>query len=370
VRQATKPTPSTTKLFQRFLTQYKTAIDQDIDEYSRHVRASALNHYGLYAELTTNTFLQILNRGGKRIRGVLVCMGYQMAGGNDQRVILQAARAIEMLHAYILIIDDIQDRSSSRRGGPSAHTLLADYHQNNNLKGDPFHFGVALALNAALGGAHAAQMTLANIPATEENRLKVLSIVNRTMLVTAHGQTLDIMNEFLHNTDANDIDSVLEWKTAHYSFLNPIHVGMVLAGADCEATDAITPYALGIGRAYQITDDIIGTFGSMEQSGKSPMDDMKEGKRTLLSAYALKHAQPLDKSFLNQQLGNATLTHADFERCKSILKQTGALKNAQARAKREAREAVEALNKESWRWDESSVAFLRGLAQFVNERVQ
>lgn len=360
-------TESDTKAFQETLKKYRTAIDNDIAQYNAAVSSSTFKQYGTYGGLTTDTFLDILSRGGKRIRGSLVCLGYEMSGGQDFKMIMQAARAIEMLHAYILIIDDIQDRSLMRRGGPSVHTQLADYHRANNLNGDAEHFGVALALNAALGGAHAAEMILANIPATENNRLKVLSIVNRTMLVTAHGQTQDIINESLKEVDEDAVERTLEWKTAHYSFLNPLHVGMVLAGADCPATDAITPYATHVGKAFQITDDIIGTFGDADMNGKNTMDDLREGKRTLLIVLALKNASESERDFLLSSLGRSELSKADFERCKEIISRTGALDKARERVSREVESGLAALDREAWRWSESGTSSLRGLAEYVSK---
>lgn len=347
------------------LQRYQRAINTDIKTYSAHIKKVTLQQYGAHARLESDTFLSILDRGGKRIRGALVMLGYEMSGGKNTAMIVQAARAVEMMHAYILMIDDIQDRSVLRRGGPTAHVMLADYHRKQQLADDPEHFGMAITLNAALAGAHAAQAILANLDASEENRLKVLSIMNRTMMITAHGQTDDIMNEVVAAVSDEDIDRVIERKTAHYTFLNPLHVGMVLAGADCHATDAITDYAMQAGRAFQITDDIVGLFGNEEESGKSPMDDIREGKRTLLMAYALKHATSGDKNFLIQMLGNKHLTPAEFERCKAILVESGALQHAKKIASNHIKQAKRALKVEAKRWGPQAVRFLDGLTDYL-----
>src|ERR1044071_7300148 len=110
------------------LATYKQAIDDDIVTYAAFARGSARARYDKYATLEVDAFLDILSRGGKRIRGALVMLGYEMSGGTNTKMIIQAARATEMLHAYVLMLDDIQDRSSMRRGGPTAHIALADYH--------------------------------------------------------------------------------------------------------------------------------------------------------------------------------------------------------------------------------------------------
>jgi geranylgeranyl diphosphate synthase type I len=356
------------QIFGAELERYKQLIDEDIKTYSRDVQKTTLQQFGKNARMETDVFLSILERGGKRIRGALVMLGYEMSGGKNQAMILQAARAIEMIHAYILMIDDIQDRSVLRRGGPTAHVMLADYHRKHQLADDADHFGIAITMNAALVGAHAAQAILANLDAPENLRLNVISITNRTMMITAHGQTDDIMNEVVADVSNEDIRRVLEWKTAHYTFLNPLHVGMVLAGADCHATDAITEYAMQAGMAFQITDDIVGIFGSEAETGKSSMDDIREGKRTLLMAYAIEHAESGDKNFLIHMLGNQHLTPAEFDRCKTILLDTGALQHAKKVAADHINRAQQSLKKEAERWSSTGVQFLNGLAEYLLQR--
>lgn len=355
-------------VFKTRLKNYKNLLDEDIAVYSKKLQKNTLQDYGRYSRLTTDVYLDILNRGGKRIRGALTILGYEMCGGTDLQMIIQAARAIEMIHAYMLIIDDIQDRSTIRRGGPSAHSALANYHREHQLSGGADHFGVALALNSALAGAHAAQMTLANLDTDNEHVIKVLSILNRTMVVTAHGQTNDIVAEVVADTSMEDVENILEWKTAHYTLLNPLHTGMVLAGADCNDTDAITPYAIHAGKAFQIADDILGTFGTEFESGKSPMDDVREGKRTILSVYALRNASDADKNFLVQVMGDQDITQAEFQRTKDILSGSGALEYARNQAGEHVKLALKSLSNPPSSWNGDSVEFLRLLAKFISTR--
>lgn len=350
------------------LTGYKKVIDTDIARYAKYIQNSTLQNFGAHSRIATDAYLSVLQRGGKRIRGALTMVGYEMSGGKNHAMVVQAARAIEMLHAYILIIDDINDRSVMRRGGPAAHVLLADYHRRHSLGQDAAHFGESVAMNAALAGAHAAQMIISNLDVDEDARLKALSVLNRSLVVTSHGQVNDIFNEVATEVTEQDVERVLEWKTAHYTFLNPLHFGMILAGAGCEVTDAITEYAMHAGKAFQITDDIIGTFGEEFESGKSPMDDIKEGKRTILAVYALKHASNADKNFLLPMLGNQALTPAEFQRCKDILVECGALAYAQQQAKKHIQEALKALERESHHWSDEGIQFLKGLATYLVTR--
>lgn len=350
------------------LREYKQLIDEDIKSYTKTVQKSTLQRFGAHSHVAVDAYLEILGRGGKRIRGALAMLGYEMCGGKDTNMILTAARAVEMIHAYILIIDDINDRSPTRRGGPTAHIMMADYHKKHNLAGDSHHFGESIAMNAALVGNHAAQMTLANLQVDQDLLLRAISVINFGMITTAHGQFNDIFNEVSADVSEREVKNVLEWKTAHYTFLNPLTFGMVLAGAECRQTDAIADYCLNAGLAFQITDDILGTFGEEFESGKSPLDDIREGKRTLLTVYALEHVSKADKNFLIQMLGNEKLTQAEFKRCKEILVDCGALTHAQTEAKKHIDRAVESLGKHQNLWSDEGTAFLDGLAHFLLNR--
>ncbi|HZM64258.1 MAG TPA: polyprenyl synthetase family protein, partial [Candidatus Saccharimonadales bacterium] len=239
------------------LRAYKAIIDADIAAYSQHVRKVTLDQYGQYPSVVTDEYLDLLTRGGKRIRGALVICGYEMLGGQDKTMIARAATAIEMLHASMLIIDDIQDHDVVRRDKPAVHVALAEYHKKLGMRGDPKATGISLALNASLTGSHAAQVLLAGLNVDPELTIKVIGIVNNTIVLTLHGQTYDVINAGLKNPKLADVARATEWKSAHYTFLNPLCVGMVLAGAGCEDTDAIRDYALNTGIAFQLADDLM-----------------------------------------------------------------------------------------------------------------
>lgn len=362
----TKKTKTDQQAFAARLGVCKKLIDADIAVYTKKAEQDTLQHYGSTSRLATDAYLSILSRGGKRIRGALTMVGYEMCGGQDQKMIVQAARAVEIMHAYILIIDDIQDRSRTRRGGPTAHVQLASYHRKHRLADDPDHFGLSLALNSALVANHVANLLLADLPGVDDAlRLRALSLMNHTMTITAHGQTNDIVNEVVASVDQRQVDNVLQWKTAHYTFLNPLQMGMILAGADSKKTAAITDYAMSAGRAFQVTDDILGIFGTEFESGKSPLDDIREGKRTVLTVYALEHADSANKNFLIHMLGNQQLTPAEFKRCKDILLDCGALDYAKEVADKHVQAALTALDASDVGWADEGKQFLRGLVQYL-----
>ena len=323
----------TAATFTQQLIDKKSLIDAELKLYVASLSKETLSMFTPDSSVAMSAYEQVLARGGKRIRGALTMVAYEMCGGTDTDMILQAACAIEMTHAYILTLDDIMDKSATRRGGPSAHMIIADYHKKHQLSGDSYHFGEAIAINAATIGFHDAQLKVTNLNVANKSKLQALSLLNSALIVTGHGQINDIFNEVRDDVTEQSVDQVLEWKTAHYTFLNPLQFGMALAGADEKTIHALHDYCMHAGRAFQITDDILGTFASEQEAGKSPMDDVREGKRTVLSVHALQSAPNGDKNFLITMLGNEKLTQSEFNRCKEIFIETGALKVSQDQAK-------------------------------------
>src|SRR5882757_2224696 len=134
------------------LTEYKQQIDAGIAAYCDSLLRTISADFGPYSREAALAFCSLLQRGGKRVRGALVITSYNMFGGTDHQVALTAARGAEMLHVYMLIIDDVCDRSPMRRGDATVHEFLARYHREHHLHGDAAHFGVSTALAVALVG--------------------------------------------------------------------------------------------------------------------------------------------------------------------------------------------------------------------------
>jgi len=354
--------------FVKQLQLYREAVEADITTYAKHTKKSTRERFGEHPAVVTDAFFDMLERGGKRVRGALVIAGYEMCGGTDREMIVRAATAIEMVHAHLLIIDDIQDRSATRRGKPTVHEMLKSYHTQQQSAVDAAHTGISLALNAAWTGGHAAYRIIAGLNVAPELRSNAAGIIADAIVTTAHGQTIDFLQELTGVADIESVENVMQWKTAYYTMLNPLCVGMVLAGAGCEDTDAIREYALHAGMAFQITDDIIGVFGTNAQTGKDSMDDLREGKRTLLTVYTFTHASPKEQDLLHRCLGNPQLTSADFEACKDIMRSCGALQYAEAQVDRHIAAAHASLDKAPARWGSAQTAFLRELAQSFAHR--
>ena len=353
------------QVFKTTLGDYKKVIDQDIETFSRNLVAQTGEQFGQHSAESMKVFCDVLSRGGKRIRGALTMLAYRMYGGKNDTVAVEAARVMELIQTYLLVVDDVYDRSRMRRGAPSAHVMLEDLHASNHCKDDSYHFGESLAINTGFIGSHLSMSMVADLDVEPAIALKALKILNTNLQVTGEGQANDIFNEVTQTTNKIQVDNVLVWKTAYYTFVNPLQFGATLAGADDDELDKLREFSLAAGRAFQITDDILGTFGSEFESGKSPLDDIREGKRTLITVHALKNADKEDTYFLERMLGKHDLTQSEFTKAKEIIFKAGSLDYANNEAQRSCDDAVLCVDR-YWQHDYPEQSeFMKSLVRYL-----
>jgi geranylgeranyl diphosphate synthase, type I len=356
------------RTFKTLLAGYKSRIDEDIQSFSHNLMSQTGEQFGPYSAESMGVFVDVLSRGGKRIRGALTMLAYEMFGGTNPDVSVQAARIMELIQTYLLIVDDVYDKSKTRRGKPSAHMMLSALHEERSWAHDSGHFGESIAINCGIIGCHLALGLVTELDVSPELIVRATKSLNTNLQITGEGQANDVFNEVTESSSKSQIDNVLIWKTAYYTFVNPLQFGAILAGASEKDVELLCQYSLAAGRVFQITDDILGTFGDEFDSGKSPMDDIREGKRTLLTLHALKNSPKEDAYFLERMLGNAQLTAAEFKKCKDILFAAGSLEYARSEAELSARDAVE-LAQRNWRQVyPDQTQFLMGLVEYLLTR--
>ena len=312
-------------------------------------------------------YCQIVLRGGKRLRGILAMQSYYAHGGTDAAVATGVARVLELVQAYLLVLDDIADRSDTRRGGPSAHRIVQRMAEEEEMRGDAAHYGEAQAVNAALCGAHKAALELLEMPVSDAVIRRALTSLHKNIGITGTGQMNDIYNEATGQAlDEAAIERVLTQKSAYYTFVNPLELGACLAGEEV-LTESLHRYGVYTGCAFQITDDLIGSFGVSTETGKSTNDDIREGKMTLLAQYALAHAADPDHQQLRSVLGDTDATESECDAVREIMINTGAYDYAKARSQWYAEQARGALAEAST-LDREFISFLDQLIEYVTSR--
>ena len=311
---------------------------------------------------------------GKRLRPVLMIAAYRATGGTGEEAILAASCCLELTQTMLLIHDDIMDKSDLRRGRPSVHADFA--HRYSGKPGaeqcrsvDPAHFGVALAIAA---GDLAGQLALralesAHFPAEQQRRaLNVYTAMTRDV---CYGQVLDMHagDRFMCLSE-KDVLTIHRFKTARYTTEGPLHLGAVLAGAGDEMLAVLSMYALPLGQAFQLQDDLLGVFGKEEQTGKSADADIKQGKRTLLVLKALELGTVAQRAAVEAALGNAGATPEQIAAARQALEDSGARRYCQQRAMtlaNEARSAMATANLEP-----QAREFFSGLVDYVVDRAR
>lgn len=264
--------------------------------------------------------------GGKRIRGALVKLGYEMANGKRQIAngeVLKISAAYEIFQAAILAHDDIIDKSLLRRGRPSLYAQFGAGHMGISKAICLGDIGFFLAFKL---------ITTANFPDKHKNN--ALKIFSSSMLDTGIGELLDVelSQKELSESHIQDIISIYKFKTAHYTIAAPLLLGAVLSGSNDKRLQAIRNFGQNLGIAFQIQDDINDIFSEKNRLGKETGGDIKEGKGTLLYVYAKAKADSTNKSLLKKYYGNPKITKPEIATVKNIFLTSGALEYARSEA--------------------------------------
>lgn len=306
--------------------------------------------------------------GGKRLRSTLMYYGYLAAGGDEKEKMIKVALSVELIHIFLLIHDDIIDRDELRHGVDTVHIHYGKLGKTlfPQFSGDHFGNSIALIMGDMM---HAlGNQILFEAPFEPALILKALAKLQNIVALTVIGQTKDVYIEYAKEATEEEVLRMYEYKTARYTVEGPLHLGAILAGGDERLLEGLSRYAIPLGIAFQIQDDILGIFGSEEKLGKPVGSDITEGKWTILVSYALKSLNVSDKKeFLHLLQKGVALTSEDMDRFRTLVRLSGALEYAQGKAHEyisEGRKAVvelEGVNTEARE-------FLVGVADFMTQR--
>jgi geranylgeranyl diphosphate synthase, type I len=305
--------------------------------------------------------------GGKRIRPVLLLLGFEAGGGRQRGSVHGPALALELLHTCALAHDDVIDRAPERRGRPSIHHAFAARHRAADWSGDPLAYGEAVAiLLGDLAFVQADELFLeARVP---EGAL--LAGLRRFTLLREEvmaGQYLDLQAATSRTTDRELALTVATLKSGRYSVARPLEIGAELAGADPALIDGLRAFGDPLGRAFQVRDDLLGVFGEQEATGKSASSDLAEGKRTLLVAETAARLGPDDRALLEAGLGDPTLDAERAATLRQLMVRSGARDATEAYVRDAVAEARSVLG--DLALPEEAHAHLDAVANYLGDRV-
>lgn len=313
---------------------------------------------GLFAESPPSELLDQVRdltlRGGKRLRPALLAGGAALfsAEAFDDPAVIDAGAALELLHAYFLIHDDIMDEDETRRGGPSVHAALSAARGNSKLGRD-----LAILAGDLASALH--ESLLANLAAPPERRLAVSRIFAEMHLDVVHGQTLDLLG----SAGAEEIASR---KTASYTTVGPLTAGATLGGASHAQVAALAEIGRPLGVAFQIRDDLLGAFGDSSRTGKPVGTDLRSGKRTLLLEQALAVASAAEREAIETPLGRPEATDEEVSRATGALVSSGAKRICEERVEELVERALSSLA--SGPYLDDGVRLIGELASVISKR--
>ena len=278
----------------------------DIPESQEYL--AMLNHHFGFSKRPDH-----VNIGGKMIRPLILLLCFNHIGEKDHwKAAVPAAAAIELLHNFSLIHDDIQDSSPIRRNQDTVWKI----------------WGVPQAINAGDGVFALANIALGNLEGSfpPETLLRVIKLFNQTCLDLTRGQNLDIAFEQKSHILLEDYWRMIEYKTARL-IATSAEIGAVLAGfLDDEITE-FRKYGTNVGLAFQVLDDILGIWGDESKTGKSSTKDLEDKKNSLPILLGLQKSQ----EFVNRwKKGN--ISRAEAKNLALLLENSGIKSEVQNQA--------------------------------------
>ena len=278
--------------------------------------------------------------GGKRIRPSMCFWGWNAAGGQRGDAhddVIQAGAALELLHIFALIHDDVMDESASRRGQPSVHTLAAQLHLHSGARGNAARFGESIAV--LVGDlAHAeADHLVTELPEPMRR------IWRRLVIELVQGQSRDLTGTAAGRRDLAHARQVARMKSGAYTVQRPLQLGAAAAGADRDVVRAITGYGREVGEAFALRDDLLGVWGDPHLTGKPAGDDLLCGKPTVILSLAHDRLQGAALELLSR-VGTPELSPADINHLQDALQASGVVDAVESRISGHIRAAVAALD--------------------------
>ena len=284
-----------THTFEQKLSELKKVVVNRMDEILNKTEPVTLWEPMRYA----------ISSGGKRLRPVLLLLVNEAVGGSVENA-LDAAVALEMVHNFTLVHDDIMDNDDLRRGRETVHK-----------KWD--------ANVAILSGDALLVLAYSALHRNPSDKLpEVLNDFSSGILRVCEGQTLDKEFEARDSVTLEEYFDMIDKKTAEL-FSVACHVGSILGGGSTEQVNAMKIYGKKVGRAFQIQDDLLDVISDEAVLGKDIGSDIEENKKTFLVVHALENADEEQKKKLYTILNKNNITADDVRNVIDIFGQTNTL---------------------------------------------
>ena len=288
----------------------------------------------------------VLSSGGKRLRAVLTLLACEAVGGKASQA-MNAAVAIELLHNFTLVHDDVMDHADLRRGKPTVHQR---WDQNV----------------AILAGDELIAQAYRSLLLTRSLRLpQILTVYTDALVRVCEGQGFDKEFECRDDVTLTEYLDMIAKKTGRVIAAS-LEIGALIGNGSPRQIESLRKFGERIGRAFQVQDDLLDVVGDDEEFGKTIGGDIVEGKKTFLLLTALERANRTDRVILRSVTpNNPQTTNVRIKLVREIYRRTGALDAARNEVERCTLRAQGALKSLP---ESRSKAILAWLAQQLVER--
>ncbi len=320
------------------LCKIKNRIDQELINFSRRIVTD--KRLRSAPPLLLRQVKEFILAKGKRLRPVLFVLAYMGYTKKAARGLYTSALSLELLHDFLLIHDDIIDKSDMRRGKPSMHRRLSRLlprHRRLKFNGEDMAIVIGDVVYAI---SMYAFLSIKEDPIQKEKALKRFI---EAAIYTGSGEVLELLSGIKRMEDMTrrDIYNIYDFKTSYYSFASPLSGGAILAGANKREAEQMVKCGISLGRAFQIKDDILGMFGEIKDTGKSPLTDLKEAKKTILIWHAYHAASSTDRRLIKRIFVKRDVKRADLLKVRKIVIKSGSLDYAEREVRRLTRKSLQ-----------------------------
>jgi geranylgeranyl diphosphate synthase type II len=293
--------------------RYKSLVDKYLEKFVSENEPETLYKPAKY----------VLGAGGKRIRPLLVLLSCEAVGGSPQEA-LHAGVAVEILHNFTLVHDDIMDNAHSRRGRSTVHKK--------------WDTNVAILVGDAL-----LALAYRSLLKTDSPRIREISkVFTEGVVIVCEGQALDKEFERRKRVAVEEYLLMIQKKTAAMVAVST-QIGGLIGNANDRELSALRNYGEAVGRAFQIQDDLLDVVADEKKLGKAIGGDLVEGKKTFLLLESLKRAKGKDRAMLMGVMRNGGIPKRKVAEYRRIYERTGAIDGAMVQIRKDISEAKSSL---------------------------
>lgn len=317
-------------------------VDQCLAEVAAEVELLQQQHPTRHNPLDVDIVQEIATRArlhGKRFRPTMCHWGFVGARGPAQATatMVTVGAALELLHLFALIQDDVMDRSDTRRGQQTLHVSCAQAHESHDGLGSPVLFGDSIATLAGDLALSEASLLMAECSPP-------VRTLWRTMVVElVEGQLLDLTHAAARSREARTSRQIARLKSGRYTVTRPVQLGALAAGADRTLVDQLGEWGDLVGEVFAVRDDVLGVWGDPTLTGKPAGDDLLSGKPTVLLSWAEELVTGHDR-FLLELCDRGELTPTQVPALQAALAHAGVRERAEATIEHDMRAARDLLD--------------------------